>query len=195
MTLIEPNLIRRQIALYARRVKELEAELLGARTQLNEDALTGTLNRRGLRQACEDFPLSVEDGVTVVSCVVLDLDNFKWINDQYGHAIGDEALVYFSQFLRTHIRPIDTIARLGGDEFVLIMADMAGRDAVDTVRRLIRSLAECPFLTPVVPQPLSLSAGIAELRTEETMYDAMVRADSALLSAKRSGKSQVVLEL
>jgi len=86
------------------------------------------LNRRGLRQACDIYPLSVENGVTVVWCAALDLDNFKGINDRHGHATGDAALVHFEQFLRKHIRPIHTMARLGGDKMLTFMRRM-GRES------------------------------------------------------------------
>lgn len=194
MTLTVPSLIRRQIALYARRIRELESDLLRATTLLNEDCLTGMLNRRGLRQACDIYPLSVEIGVTVVSCAALDLDDFKGINDRHGHATGNAALVHFAQFLRMHMRPVDTMARLGGDEFVLIMAEMTGQDAIATLNRLVKALADSPLLTKDEPLLLSLSAGIAEWRADEAMNDALMRADAALLAAKRLGKGCVVFE-
>jgi len=124
------SLIRQHIAMYTQRIHELEHELLQVTTLLHEDSLTCMLNRRGFRQVCEMFPFAVADGVTVVSCAALDLDQFKRINDRYGHAIGDAALVHFAQILRMNVRPVDTMARLGGDEFVLILMEMTGQDAV-----------------------------------------------------------------
>jgi diguanylate cyclase len=188
------SLIRQHIAMYTQRIHELEHELLQVTTLLHEDSLTCMLNRRGFRQVCEMFPFAVADGVTVVSCAALDLDQFKRINDRYGHAIGDAALVHFAQILRMNVRPVDTMARLGGDEFVLILMEMTGQDAVALLRRLVTALANAPLLSECGPIPLHVSAGVAELRGEEAIYDGMVRADLALLEAKRMGIGQVVFE-
>lgn len=189
-----PSLLRQQIALYTQRIHELEHELLHVTTLLNEDCLTSMLNRRGFRQACEMFPLTVADGVTVVSCAALDLDHFKRINDRYGHAIGDTALAHFAQTLRMNVRPVDTMARLGGDEFVLILMDMTGQDAVTLLSRFIMALANTPLLSEHEPIPLHVSAGIAELRADEAIYNGLVRADMALLDAKQMGRGQIVFD-
>jgi len=187
-----PSVLRQQIALYTQRIHELEHELLHVTTLLNEDCLTSMLNRRGFRQACEMFSLTAADGGTIVSCVALDLDNFKRINDRYGHAIGDAALSHFAQTLHMNVRPVDTMARLGGDEFVLVLMDMTGQDAVMLLSRFMTALANAPLLSEHGPISLHVSAGIAELRAEETIYNGMKRADMALLEAKRMGKGQII---
>ena len=116
--------IRQQIALYERRIRELECDLLRATALLNEDGLTGLLNRRGFQQACTLLSAGASGHGVALSCAMIDLDNFKTINDLHGHAAGDRALCHFTDVLRMNLRPIDNAARVGGDEFAILQADI-----------------------------------------------------------------------
>lgn len=188
-----PSTIRQQIAIYERRIRELEHDLLHATSLLNEDCLTGLLNRRGFQQVCEILSAGAIGCGVAMSCAIIDLDNFKAINDRHGHVTGDNALCHFSNALRMNLRPIDNAARLGGDEFALILPETTGADAMDVLTRLLAALAVHPFATDTGPQVLHFSAGVTEMREGESVREQLRRADTTLLEAKRSGKSKVLL--
>jgi diguanylate cyclase len=188
-----PHTIRQQIAIYERRIRELECDLLCATALLNEDPLTGLLNRRGFQQACTLLSAGATGHGVAISCAMIDLDNFKTINDRHGHATGDQALCHFAEVLRMNLRPIDNAARVGGDEFALILPDATGADTMDILARLLAAFAERPLVTDTGPHVLRFSAGVAQLRSAESVHEQLSRADAILLHAKRSGKSKVLL--
>lgn len=169
----------------------LEQALRQAQHLLHQDDLTPLLNRRGFRRACDQW---AGGGVKDASacCVMVDLDGFKAINDRHGHPVGDAALIHFAATLRRHMRPTDTIARLGGDEFALILSNCSGSDARKMLERLRDALAVTP-LPASGSTVLRFSAGIAERDDNESLAQALERADAALLDAKRQGKATVSL--
>ena len=185
--------IRQQIALYERRIRELECDLLHATALLHEDSLTGLLNRRGFQQACTLLSAGAGGHGAAISCAMIDLDNFKTINDRHGHAAGDRALCHFADVLRMNLRPIDHAARVGGDEFALLLPDATAVDAMDILTRLNVALAARPLLTDAGLHALHFSAGVAQLRPAESVHEQLERADAILLHAKRNGKSKVLL--
>jgi diguanylate cyclase (GGDEF)-like protein len=185
-------MIRQQIAYYTQRIHELEHALIQANSLLHEDCLTGVLNRRGFGQACQTLATDA-NACSAVCCVALDLDHFKQINDTHGHAVGDAALVHFAQALRLNVRPIDTVARLGGDEFILILMEMTAPDTCALLYRFMTALADSPLMTDRGPIPLRASAGVAQLSGDESISRAMMRADLALLAAKRLGRGHIVV--
>ena len=124
---------------------------------------------------------------------MVDLDGFKAINDRHGHPVGDAALIYFAATLRRHMRPTDTIARLGGDEFALILSNCSGSDARKMLERLRDALAVTPLPASGSTVFLRFSAGIAERHADESLAQALERADAALLDAKRQCKATVSL--
>lgn len=126
-------------------------------------------------------------------CVMMDLDDFKSINDQFGHPVGDAALIHFAKTLSQHIRRADAIARLGGDEFALVLLNASGIDTLGALERLQKILQTSPLPVPGGSVRLCFSAGIAERQVEESLIDALARADAALLDAKRYGKAMVRL--
>lgn len=164
--------------------------LAHAQHALHHDDLTATLNRRGFRRACDLLPTAGPH--VVLSCAMVDLDDFKLINDTYGHPVGDAALTHFSAMLRAQLRPQDTVARLGGDEFAVLLADTRGGDAARILSRVQDELQRNPC--GALPAQLSLifSAGVAERLDHEPLACALARADNALLEAKRRGKGRLV---
>ena len=175
-----------------RQIVALELALQQAQHLLHQDDLTPLLNRRGFRRACDQW---AGGGVKDASacCVMVDLDGFKAINDRHGHPVGDAALIHFAATLRRHMRPIDTIARLGGDEFALILSNCSGSDARKMLERLRDALAVTPLPASGSTVFLRFSAGIAERDANESLAQALERADAALLDAKRQGKATVSL--
>jgi diguanylate cyclase len=188
-----PDTIRQQIAIYERRIRELECDLLHATSLLHEDSLTGLLNRRGFQQACTLLSAGATGHGVAIACAMIDLDNFKTINDRHGHSTGDRALCHFADVLRMNLRPIDQAARVGGDEFALLLPDATAPDAMDILTRLLAALAARPLVTDTELYVLHFSAGVAQLRPAESVHEQLGRADSILLHAKRNGKSKVLL--
>ena len=154
------------------------------------DPLTGLANRTLLRDRLEHaLALSErESGTTAV--LFVDLDNFKQVNDAYGHATGDAVLVELSRRLRTAVRPGDAIARLGGDEFVVVCEQVNEESALALGRRLQETI-RLPLTVGGVKHGLSASIGVALGRTDP---DALLGdADAAVYRAKAHGRGRVEL--
>jgi diguanylate cyclase (GGDEF)-like protein len=130
-----------------------------------------------------------------MALAILDLDDFKSVNDTYGHALGDEVLVRLAQVMENHMRRYDTAGRLGGEEFGLLLPEVGSTKAQKILDRLIRSLREQIF-TPEGRPPFSVTASIGvascmgRLKIEPQALSDL--ADKALYQAKSQGKNQVV---
>lgn len=155
------------------------------------DSLTGLLNRRALFDAMSLEPLRPGHAV-----VAFDLDRFKLINDQHGHAAGDAVLKSFADALRLNLRQGDLVARTGGEEFILVMANSSLQLATSTAERIRAMFAASPVATPAGPLSATASAGVAFVQgQEEPFEDALHRADHSLYRAKDGGRNRVVTEL
>ncbi|WP_298434923.1 GGDEF domain-containing protein [Ottowia sp.] len=177
---------RRRRAKLVSRIVALQLALAQAERALHQDDLTALLNRRGFRRACDAHPGHVPE---VLSCVMIDLDNFKGINDTHGHPAGDAALVQFAAALRRCLRSDDAVARLGGDEFALLLAGVPAKDVERILLRLQIDLQQAHDSCKMPTATLGFSAGIAERVPWESLAQTLSRADTALLDAKRQGKS------
>lgn len=144
------------------------------------DPLTGLLNRRALGRVLG----RLQAGSAVA---VLDLDYFKALNDEHGHAAGDEVLTAFGAFLRAQLRFGDHGARVGGEEFVVAFPGSDAAQVADVLHRLRRQWAHDR------PWAVTFSAGVAELTPGERVLDLLDRADHALYDAKHLGRDRVVL--
>ncbi|CAN0619106.1 Diguanylate cyclase [Burkholderia multivorans] len=157
------------------------------------DGLTGALMRGAFLDRAERLRLRAARTRTPLSFVIVDLDNFKTINDRHGHAAGDQALVRFSEVIQGGIRSCDLFGRLGGEEFALLCPDATARDAARAIDRLRASLAggDEPVARCVVA--FTFSAGVAECEPDERLSNLMARADAALYAAKAGGRDRVVV--
>lgn len=160
-----------------------EAEFL--RLQATHDDLTGVLNRRGL------FDRLAEDGATEGTIVVLDCDDFKDVNDTYGHLVGDEFLQGFAGRLSGSISRDDCVARWGGDEFLVFLRVPYDQGA-QVADRVIAEVMSRPMKTEAGLIPVSVSAGTAPLGGTMKLDQAIAMADKAMYAAKGSGSGQVV---
>jgi len=174
------------------KVAELEAELSRVSAALREDALTGALNRRGLDEAVEREASRAQRYRSDLCFAVIDLDNFKNLNDRLGHHAGDEALRHLVGVVRPMLRPSDTIGRYGGEEFVLLLPETPLPDAKMVVERLQRELTRQFFLHNNDKVLITFSAGVACMRPGETGPQALGRADEAMYEAKRQGRNRVL---
>lgn len=158
------------------------------------DPLTGLLNRRSLaEQTAREWDRIVWSD-RPLSCLMLDLDFFKAINDTYGHMLGDAALTQVASILSEHCRPGDLVARYGGEEFCIIAPETSAHGASQLAERLSRALSGRTFRLGSHTLRLTASLGVAEAQGPQDSIDAMLgRADQALLSAKRAGRNRVVV--
>ena len=173
-------------------VAKLQQELDRASAQARHDPLTGTLNRKGLDEAMEREVARARRLGNPLCLALLDIDNFKNINDRLGHTVGDAALVHLAQVTREVMRPQDLLARYGGEEFVLLLPDTNVDSGVAAMTRLQRELTTRFFLQGSEKILITFSAGVAQLHDSETSVDALKRADQSMYLAKRSGKNRVM---
>ena len=172
--------------------KKLEVDL---REQASTDALTGLPNRRHFLHRLEDELGRVRRRTTSEACVLmLDLDHFKRINDQYGHAAGDSVLRHFSNILRHELRAIDIAGRMGGEEFAIILPGSGPQAAQGFAQRICDKLAEHPLSFGRQEVGMTVSIGIAAIVPDDLSADAVLsRADRALYQAKDAGRNRVQL--
>ena len=172
----------------------LTAKLGIARRESMMDPLTRLWNRRGASVLIKAALDSARDNGTSVGLAILDLDNFKRINDTYGHQIGDEVLRKTALRLIQSIRSSDCVCRVGGDEFLLLMKDTDAATARHTAERVRRAVVEHSVPTRQGDISLSTSVGFAIRSGNDpiSVEDLIDRADQALLKSKSMGRDQVV---
>jgi diguanylate cyclase (GGDEF)-like protein len=156
------------------------------------DDLTGLVNRRRFLAVLDTEVERAAQLGSGIGIVLIDLDDFKGVNDRFGHHSGDRVLAAFGRLLQEHIRDVDLAARLGGEEFALLLPEVEGRDAVSVAERLRRSLSERPIAS-VEGNVLSSTAsfGVAQYRQGDSGEDLLRLADDALYRAKAEGKNRV----
>ena len=183
---------RRQVDEAEARIAELERELSEVSELVHQDQLTGVLNRRGLDDAFEREATRVDRNHAPLCVALLDIDNFKRMNDTMGHHVGDQALVHLSNVIRETLRPSDAVARYGDEEFVIVLPDIAVEEAAGIVERLQRELTKRFFLHENERVLVTFSAGVAQREEGEPQDEVIGRADKAMYQAKRTGKNRVV---
>jgi diguanylate cyclase len=174
------------------RIRELEQELEEVSELVREDQLTGALNRRGLDEAIDKELKRADRSKAPVSVALLDIDNFKHLNDSLGHQAGDLALKHLTKVIKETLRPADTVGRYGGEEFLIVLPDTDLASAVEAMQRLQRDLTKKFFLHNNERILVTFSAGVALRGEEEDAEDLIGRADKAMYKAKQTGKNRVV---
>ncbi|AUN95512.1 GGDEF domain-containing protein [Pseudazoarcus pumilus] len=189
----EIGALREQVEAANSLITRLQRELDETSELVRYDPLTGVLNRKGLDEAIAR-EISRARRHSAVLCVgVLDLDNFKQLNDTFGHRTGDEALRHLADVARGSLRQQDVIGRLGGEEFLVLLPDADVEQAAEIMTRLQRALTKHIFLADNSRILITFSAGIACIGAEETAAEAIDRADKAMYAAKRAGKNRVLV--
>jgi diguanylate cyclase len=178
------------------RVRDLESDLRRLSDEVSTDALTQVANRRGLATAFEqETARALREGIERAPLAVglIDIDNFKKLNDSLGHAAGDVALQSLAARVKEWLRPVDHIARFGGEEFVLLLPGTAVEEAQQVLTRLQRRLSASLFMHDGKEVFVTFSAGVTAWRPGETVDAAMARADEGLYEAKRTGKNRTCI--
>jgi diguanylate cyclase (GGDEF)-like protein len=186
-------------------VSLLVSRLVGRLERLSRhDPLTGLLNRRAMDEqlAKEDHRARRRGGQAggpiggQLAVLMIDIDNFKRLNDSFGHATGDRALQHLATLMGSRLRDIDHLARWGGEEFLALLPATTGADALALAERLCERVRNLPMVADGTPLPLTISIGVAEwLGPHDSLVGLLGRADRALYEAKQSGRDRVVASL
>lgn len=157
------------------------------------DELTGLANRRRLMERFDELVKFSRRYRQPLSCILMDLDRFKSVNDQYGHAVGDEVLRQFAEICRQYTREVDFIGRYGGEEFLILLPETCNETACQVAERL-RVYTEQAVVNALDGQPLhfTVSSAVAQLDEKDTSVEQLIqRADKGLYQAKSAGRNRV----
>lgn len=171
----------------------MQATMTRLREAALRDELTGVHNRRYLLEALRRQKALADRGAHRFTLCYCDLDHFKRVNDDFGHAVGDAALRQFAQLAQSVVRNVDYAARYGGEEFILLLQDTGAEDAERVAERLGSKTRQ--MWVPGTPDDfvLTVSIGITEYRSGERIDDVLNRADKALYRAKQAGRDRVIV--
>ncbi len=155
------------------------------------DSLTGLFNRRHMIELAEKVLARHQRHPTNLTLMLMDIDHFKQVNDQYGHDMGDRVLQAVSDLLKQSMRDQDFIGRWGGEEFLSILPDTDFSHAGDSAERIRKSVEELELYSDDIRVCITLSIGITQYRADELLSDAIARADVALYESKSAGRNRV----
>lgn len=158
----------------------------------SEDSLTGLANRRKFNDHFERLFKMYHKGVNHLSLILMDIDDFKEVNDLFGHLVGDETLVRIAEVLRAELRGSDMIARWGGEEFAVLLVDVNKEKAIELATRICNAIREDKKLIALLNKPLTVSLGVGALSSVDSQDGLVYKVDKALYAAKQAGKNQVV---
>jgi diguanylate cyclase (GGDEF)-like protein len=154
----------------------------------SHDSLTNALSRRNLTSVCQQELERCHRHGRMMSVLLIDIDHFKSINDNFGHQAGDRALVQFVQTVTTLLRRADVIGRLGGEEFVVVLPETQIDVALVVAERIRRKVSEMSD-----PKKFTVSIGVTTNQSsDDSVDDLMARADRAMYQAKQAGRDQVI---
>lgn len=185
--------LREEVESANQHIARLQRELDETSELVRHDPLTGVLNRKGLDEALTREIARAHRRGAPLCLALLDIDDFKRLNDTFGHHTGDDALRHLSTVMRDALRPHDLIGRYGGEEFLILLPDTDAQQSAEIITRLQRELTRRFFLADNRRLLITFSAGIACLAPDEASHDAIDRADRAMYAAKRAGKNRVLL--
>lgn len=174
------------VRIRAKRFRELSA-------LMNRDSLTGLLNHINLKLALEREVSQAQRRDADLTFVMLDIDNFKSVNDTYGHPVGDQVIKSLARLLIQRLRKTDIAARYGGEEFAVILPDTSAEDAFRIIDDLRQQFSQISYAHINGDFSVTLSAGIAVCQANTDMESLIVEADNALYKAKDGGRNQVMI--
>jgi diguanylate cyclase len=184
---------RQEVMEAEQRIHDLEEKLHHLSELVREDQLTGSLNQRGLDDVLSRECARADRRGTPLCLALLDLDDFKRINDSFGRLAGDGALKHLVRIVKDTLRTIDAIARFGGEEFIIVLPETTIDAASQTMTRLQRELTRHFFMHAQEKVFITFSAGVALRQVNEDQHALIARADKAMREAQSSGKNRVVV--
>lgn len=189
---------QQKVKTLAGRVNHLNAELAKAKTESLTDGLTGAFNRKAFDETLERMVDESKGRRDAFALMLLDIDNFKAINDTYGHPLGDRVLMALVLKCKEHIRSEDFLARYGGEEFAILLPGASLRNTGKKAKKLCRAVAEARYMIDDggkgEPIGFTVSIGVSAFDAGDTAMDVVNRADKALYTAKGTGKNKAVVE-
>ncbi|MRI84033.1 MAG: GGDEF domain-containing protein [Nitratiruptor sp.] len=189
----ENALLLNELRKYHADVIRLQSELITAKTEAEIDFLTGLVNRRRFERAILEMIDEYRTRGYPFALILLDVDNFKQINDRYGHPVGDQILKEIAMILKTFLRANTVSARIGGEEFAILVPGASTREGEIIAQRLRKAIANRTFSTPQGEVRVSASFGVTGVRRDDTLDTIFARVDKALYQAKERGKNRVVV--
>jgi diguanylate cyclase (GGDEF)-like protein len=178
------------IIVYAINIYQKQLEKLAG-----EDTLTGLANRRKFNENFAAILKEYHKKIKKVSLLLIDIDDFKLVNDTYGHIIGDNILKEVAIFLKENLRKEDKIARWGGEEFAILLVDVTCQDALNIARQINQDIQKEPRILELIEKPITFSMGVGELRASDSQDGLIQRVDAAMYEAKEQGKNRVIAAL
>lgn len=175
------------------RIHDLESQLEKMSDLVREDQLTGSLNRRGLDEVFEREFARLDRQSGQLCIAMLDLDDFKRLNDTHGHLAGDGALVHLVALVKETLRAMDVVGRFGGEEFLIILPETTLVAATQVITRLQRELTKRIYMFNHERLLITFSGGLAARHPKESPAALIARADAALYEAKKAGKNRVAV--
>lgn len=178
-----------------KQLESIKTELEIYKNQALKDFLTGLYNRKHFDQVINQEIEIFERYASLFSVVFMDIDDFKKINDEYGHIVGDFVLRHFSSIIRKNIRKIDIPFRYGGEEFLIILPNSSTVKAITVSERILEDIRKTVFKYRGIKISITVSMGIQEYSKGMSAENIVDLADQKMLKAKKDGKNRVVSEL
>jgi diguanylate cyclase (GGDEF)-like protein len=173
----EISRLRGEVARLESRVEELDR-------LANSDTLVPVANRRGLTSHLDMMIARCERHGTPAALLFVDVDGLKALNDAFGHAAGDAALIHLTEMMVASVRQTDLVARIGGDEFAILLDHADEKSACETASRLAEQVAGCEFCFEGTCLPLSIAIGFTIIQVGDTPETVLDRADEAMYREK-----------
>jgi diguanylate cyclase len=186
--------LQKEVAATRDEMQQLRGQMGALQNLAQTDPLTRLRNRRGFELAVSEYALGREADLGGCTVLIVDIDHFKKVNDNYGHLVGDQVIRALAQVLQNNVKGRDISARWGGEEFIVLLPETPGEGAVMLAEQVrvafgktrIKSGGKQEFSDTV-----TISIGVAEIARDEPLEQAVGRADSALYQAKNGGRNCV----
>ena len=185
--------LRRTLGKLEKSQREITRQNQELQVLATRDPLTGALNRRSLFQGFETLFSEAQEEGGELSCIMVDIDHFKSVNDRFGHAVGDKVIKLLAKILTEHSRPIDLVGRFGGEEFCVVLPEVGTAVAAEIAERMRLAVQEGKEAKFTSTLRITASFGVAALSEQLNDHNAMLeQADKALYAAKEGGRNRVI---
>jgi diguanylate cyclase (GGDEF)-like protein len=181
---VDPEALLAEVARLRGEVATLEARVEELDRLANMDSLVPVANRRGLIAQLDMMIARFDRHGTPAALLFVDVDGLKALNDAFGHAAGDAALIHLTEMMVASVRQTDMVARIGGDEFAILLDHADDRSACETAARLADRVAGCEFCFEGKCLPLSIAIGFTHLQSGDSAVAVLDRADEAMYREK-----------